>query len=360
MTLFHKITVIVIVLFLTFKVNALTEINNEHLISTMNEFSKMIIDDDNQYPNYYAGMYLNNEGDKIIFKYVKSLVNKDDKEVINKILSNNNVLGIEAKYSYNYLLSESIDITKNNVRNENYIGSYVDVMNNKIIVEFDENYHNKPFISTKNSSMIIGKEIVINDYTKINYAHKMDNLKTKKGPGSPTSSQCTVGFRTKYAGEYGYVTAGHCVGKLSINDGKVLLSKNEGTSDYAFVRTRDKFVLTNKLIYPGDGVKELEVSNYTPFIYVNTIVGKSGKTTGFTSGKVTTTSYSGIFDGIEFYNLVCANLSSARGDSGSAIFAYNGEYGVLYGILKGGKVDGTSTCFTNIMFVDGDLIRGRY
>ncbi len=302
--------------------------------------------------DYIGGISISDDSNSI------NLYISDKKKINSKLLNDlfllyGKVNILNVKKSYNELLNQKNIIHKSLINDSNYTGSYIDVDNNSIIIE------------VKNISLALPIQIEDNSYIKvventfINYAsyiHPGQKIMTK------FLGYCSVGFRSRVDGENGYVTAGHCTSGLGgiSPQGVVTRYKNFGNADYAFIKTNGNYILTNNLKYSGDDVHKLAVSNNCPFIYTNTIVAKSGYSTYYTSGKIYTTSYSVNIDGVDFYNLICAHLKSKEGDSGGPIFRPDSSGGEIYGILKGGSNDHTSTCFTSINNIDSDIVRGRY
>lgn len=305
------------------------------------------------YLDVISGITINREKKGINVYYTNdSIINNNIKDEVKLLFGS--VYFNKVRYSYNYINNMKNIIHDELSKNALYVGSYYNIENNSITIEVN---NIKEFNSNLLKNYNVNYSIVENnmlDYAT--FIHPGQKLMTKY------IGYCTAGFRTKYNGEVGYVTAGHCTSGLNtINpQGIVKLYNNSGNSDYAFVKTNSSFSITNNLKYTNGTVSKLAVNNYCPNIYVNASVAKSGYATLYTTGTIYTTTYSVVLDGISYNNLVCAWMNSSNGDSGAPVFLPQSSGGVIVGILKGGNSDHTSTCFTNINNINQSLISGRY
>ena len=118
-------------------------------------------------------------------------------------------------------------------KNKNIVGSYIDVINNKIVIEM---LIDRADVQEKLKSDLSKYNNYVN-YDTIKYT-TVDQPKiystTIKSGGKILARRidenyvavCSMGFRTKYNNRYGYVTAGHCLkNATSIQSGTVLYNR---------------------------------------------------------------------------------------------------------------------------------------
>ena len=254
-------------------------------------------------------------------------------------------------------------------------------MNNKVVVEMkdasikkQENFKSKLSISRKKMNMS-AIEYVEAEQPK-SYAKTINSGGEIYGRqiDSTHVAVCSMGFRTKYNNQYGYVTAGHCLRNASsVQSGTVLYSNftNNGYYDYGFVATNSQYTTSNKLEFPSGNIKTLAVVNYCPTIVSNMAVAKSGIKTKYTSGKVTginqTVTYKENSGNIVIKGLVKTNVKSDEGDSGAPVFVPRTDseggsipLGVLSGGNKGVLGIGRTMYFTSINDMKAEIQSGRY
>lgn len=343
----------------------------------------------NQYPEYFGGIYISEDGKDIVIQIVEEKIpskTTKDYKFYNTIINFDEKVKVEyVKNSFNELndinnsVSEYITSKKSH---DIVVGCYIDVLNNKSIVEMTNT-------SEKNKEQFL-KEMV-NYKANINQ-DAIDYIQTEKAESYATTIKaggqiygrqvdsthvavCSMGFRTRYNNQNGYVTAGHClVGATSVASGTVLYNRFQHNQyyDYGFVATNSSYTPSNALAYPSGNVKTLAVVNYCPTITVNMEVAKSGITTEYTDGKVKGLNQTVTYedeDGNEtvIKGLVKTNLESDNGDSGAPVFiprtdAQGGS--VPLGVLSGGSQGflgiGRTMYFTDITNMQADMQTGRY
>lgn len=324
------------------------------------------------YPDYYGGMYISDDSEQLIIQIVRNNIPKKTSNYYNnyeKILTMSDTIKIEyVNNSYadlnkiNDAIIEKYIIQKN--QQSNWNANYIDVINNTVVIETTNNVTNiKKTIKNDllNSVDLDNFGIVSIVQTKgknINYATTL-----KAGQGISTSpGPCSMGFRAKVNGKTGIITAGHCTNGLNQNInglGIVKKYKESGNVDAAFIETITTLSPSNTLIYSSGVTSKLNTVTSPPSLAVNTIIGKSGKSSKYTTGKITNLNYSGTFDGIAFTGLISTTAGSAPGDSGAPVFIpVNVSDGVtLVGILKGGN---SSNANASMIFVKESLIRSSF
>lgn len=341
------------------------------------------------YPEYFGGIYISDDSKNVIIQIVKKNIPEketEDYEIYNKLINYNDSIKIAyVENSFNELnsINNSVSEYIADMKSHNIIiGCYIDIINNKSVVEMTD-------ISNSNKKIFV-EEI---SYYKTNIKQSaIEYVQTEKAKSYATTinaggqilgrqvdsthiAVCSMGFRTKYNNQNGYVTAGHClVGASSVQSGTVLYSQFQNSQyyDYGFVATNSSYTPSNILVYPNDDVRTLAVVNYCPTITVNIKVAKSGITTEYTDGKVKGLNQTVTYkddDGNEtvIKGLVKTNLESDEGDSGAPVFIprtdSNGgsiPLGVLSGGSKGILGIGRTMYFTSINDMQSSMQTGRY
>lgn len=346
-----------------------------------------------KYPSYYGGMYISDDSQNLIVQIVASNIPvtiSKEYSIYDKIVNVDSAVKIEyVKNSYSDLKAVNDKIIQyldsdqaNKDVFDNFTANYVDEMNNSVVIELKNN-------STEKQALF--KKTIASNYSKItNSINDLNCITFKKGqtatpavdvnPGKIISvhndSKCSMGFRTKYNGKEGYVTAGHCFTGTSpsIVTGSVELWHfvNNQESDYAFVETKSSFNLTNKLEYGATGITTLRVPYSCPTLVTNMVVAKSGYRTGYTAGKLTSTSVNVSYKDAKgkittINNLAQASLTVHCGDSGGPVFipTKDSDGGPFtLGIVSGKDGDCTAasnvTYFSNINLLPWELQSNRY
>ncbi|HZK71903.1 MAG TPA: hypothetical protein VFD03_10390 [Clostridia bacterium] len=93
---------------------------------------------------------------------------------------------------------------------------------------------------------------------------------------------------------------------------------------------------------------------------VGTVINKAGKSTGYTSGTVTSTNVSVSYDGQNFNYLVAANYTSAPGDSGGIVYSYISSTNTRYTLGIHVASNGTTRYYCKAMHVNDALGCTRY
>ncbi len=215
--------------------------------------------------------------------------------------------------------------------------------------------------------------------------------------GTNQIAQCSFGFNAVRGNTWGFVTAAHCSDREGAWDGEAfyqpLLSStyrigteafdpsfNTGASicpSYAACRWADALWaewtkadwgfgriartqepgLESATVVINAGQPYWMIAGETPFAYVNEVLNKVGRTTGWTRGVVTETCVNKPAGGVNQVYL-CQDVFSggtSEGDSGGPVFGLygNDSHVNLYGIVSAGSR--THTVFSSINNIELDL-----
>ena len=127
-----------------------------------------------EYPNYFGGMYISDDAKNLIIQIVKENIpneSSDEYEIYSNIINKDKSIKIEyVNNTFNELNLVNNNVAnlmlENELENNNINGTYIDVMNNKIVVELNEN--------TKTQQQKISRNI-FNDISL--FTLEKDNLK---------------------------------------------------------------------------------------------------------------------------------------------------------------------------------------
>ena len=172
-----------------------------------------------------------------------------------------------------------------------------------------------------------------------------------------------MGFRVKVNGEKGYITAAHCFegNGDSSTGGKVQWWKYSGKVDAAFVKKGALNIFSdpsNELAYTSGDIKELNAS-VSAIPSVNMTIAKAGFKTGYTTGKIKNTNYSGVYNGTYFTGLIASDMHTDNGDSGGPVFIPMNINGgaTLLGIVKGTSSYGSAFVSVDNIFAELSFVR---
>ena len=360
---FILILVLFITIFFEISINAQSKDyleKNEHLSLLANTVETSLRNsNDGDYPDYYGGIYINDDSTNLIIQIIREKINDTGfSNILNNFINENNEIKIEyVENSYNDLLR-----TYNNIQSYNnnsicntiinheieYTGSYVDVINNKIIVGYDNTNlpkeqrltQEKEFINKIKRNTDKPNIIVFQNSPK---GTEQIDLKGGQELFINGISTCSMGYRAKLNGKNGYVTAGHCVNGYTANvaSGTVKKYQYSGTVDASFIETNSLYNPLNDLMYTSAFYSKLNTN--TPNLYVGSAIAHVGKTSGYKEGKIKSLFYSKVFGNTEFKSLILADYEALAGDSGGTVFVPASSAGTvpLVGIHKGKTTDGT-------------------
>ena len=338
------------------------------------------------YPDYYGGMYISDDSKNLIIQIVERNIPKNDTSdyyIYKKLISMDNTIMIEyVRNSFKNLNDVHHMISNNYKYDKNFSSMYIDVVNNNVVIELldnsllkQEDFKNYLSVINKmslseidnlfDSNLITFMQGSIKEHTSSLY--DMYPGQSIAVPGGT----CSMGFRTKYNGHAGYMTAGHCVmidgtnTILATGQVKVFQYQNQQVGDYAFVQTSTytplntmKYGMNNLAAYPMD----LLVTT-APTLVVGTAIAKEGATTHYTAGTITALNYDVYYNstGKTIKGLVKATLSSAQGDSGGVVFIPQTNFTAKpIGIISGGNTGLGEAYFTSIHSLPYALKSGRY
>lgn len=294
------------------------------------------------YPDYYGGKYINDEGNLVVEIITSSIPKKSDKTYQNfsNIISNRDDITIKyVENSYNELdivNQQIISYFKSENEFEGFIGSYIDEKRNLVIVELENDSASS---QNKFKNEVINSNLIkIVNGTMAMFSASTLNSGAPLPTVAPPGGHCSVGYRAKLNGVAGFVTAGHCVKGIEyIIDGDVKTSKIEGNIDAAFV-SFGKYTPSNALQYNTYPSTTLKLNESLLYLAPASPLAKSGATTNLTIGNVATTSWSGyVSDGSKKYyltDLLKAELNCTDGDSGGVVFTTDSK-GNLGGYVLG-------------------------
>ncbi|MDD6262494.1 MAG: hypothetical protein PUA83_05345 [Clostridiales bacterium] len=317
------------------------------------------------YPDYYAGAYINNDGELVI------LVTDSSDSITSKVseLTRNTEINIEyAPVSYNTLeaqknlifntalsirtaaLSAETSTRENEVVNvaNSVVGVGLNEKENKIVV----------CISDTSKANISAFRKYISDYENISFElsgtidEQATAIKAGDAAYNTAGNICSIGYRAKYTTSggttyYGFVTAGHAVagGQYAIYHnstgvycGSVYTYQHQSNlADAAFITLSSNVTM-------GTSTKKgvsITGSSSIPSVATNQTVYLEAKSTSSTSaltGTVKGTSYSWVSSsGITISDAIRIDYGEATyaGDSGGIVYAYSGGYYKAIGIHTG-------------------------
>lgn len=342
---------------------------------------------EDSYPNYFGGIYISDDSKNVVLQIVeKNLPEKNSDEYCkyNKIVNMEENIKIEyVDNSYNELQALykiiSEEIMPAEEKDLNISSTSVDIIKNKVEVALTNNTSTQQKKVIENIEKVSTKKIKSNDSNRlVNFVAGEIGITTEfifaggKYTTNSSGGYCSMGFRTRYNGMTGYVTAGHCsLGKTDVSTGTIVLRQfaNNQNYDYAFVKTNSTYTPSNYLAYPGVDVTQLSVEKNSPYFTVNTMIAKSGAGTGYSDGKITklncTRHLTNLATGESYTigGLVQANIKVDLGDSGGTVFlpikdANGGAR--LVGIISGGTLGQNVMFFTSIDSLPFAFLTGRY
>jgi len=314
------------------------------------------------YPDYYAGAYINDEGNLVILTKNAKVT---DIEYSKKICDNERILYKEAEYSYNELFSikdRERDML-NEMRKSGSVGDFsLEIRDNENMIYigindmYDEAVKTSIMSCSRNAKEFSGKDCI-----SIFQSAVLEQCGTLY-PGSliDSTEQGSVGFKASYTSgsttKTGFITAGHVtLGSSSVYDsgnilthkkiGDVITCKIENYYDASFVETNSSFPISNTV----DGCTILAGTILVPAVGSKVYMCgyKSGIQEGFTISHV----YEGWFSGKYLSFMVKTGCYCVQGDSGGLLYTKSGSTAKVFGILTARDTDltGKFLCsyFTN-------------
>lgn len=341
-------------------------IKNQKAVETANKIDKLFSDSKSiiNYPSYLGGLYIDEEDNLVIEIVERNIPTKKSKEynTFKKIVEDYSVDNKIKYVDYSYAELESThDVILGYMLSDNnsYLtGLYIDVPNNKIVVELRTN--------TSEEVKKFKENVIDSPFIVYNEERKFTNIVNPGGSLTSTNlgSSCSWGYRAQTSsGQKGMVTAAHCfsgIGDYANGVGIVSKWKNSGNTDAAWVVTTSG---TNNLNSPPpfSSVTTISTSVISSF-YSGQKIAKLGITTGYTIGSVTNPSYTGTF-GTTFTDLVLASMAVNSGDSGGIVMEQTASLGSGFktaGICKAAQLGTTNMVFTKATNINSNFNITRY
>lgn len=308
------------------------KIENEALVK-YNKLLEAWSKDGNQvdivYPDFFGGAYINNEHHLVIqlTDYSEEVISE-----IEKIVSLDNVVIEEVKYSFRYLLSSQEKIEKYFIEDhadkyrKHFSGFGISEPKNAVNVYLCTNNEDKIELKSEISNVI--KQLIGSvDYTIFHYTEMQPEPTTLLYPGDALPLR-SVGFWAQDSnGNLGIVTAPH--NSMHVGDTVYINGSTFGTCqsavfsgnvDAAFVRRTNSYFQPTRQV-PGHG--ETLSSGFVGTVATGSTIYSRGKTTGAVSGTVLDTNYTCVYGNpynVTLTKTVLTNASCDSGDSGGVVF----------------------------------------
>lgn len=308
-------------------------VNNSDKNAKAREAGKKILDsfgmtrsqslNDDGYPDYYGGGYINDNGKLVV--YIKGDIEANTVK-LSKGVKDDAVVYIQGNYSYKELksllnrITSYIESNHESLIAKNIKCYYLNDFGNNVVVELEECSNTD--VDAFNTEVIHSSGIVFKKSTRRFTPHSLS-------PGDALEYS-SVGYRARRWGTQGVVTAGHAYGTGETvrsangqNIGYCDYSIKQGTVDAAFI------VITNYSYLPDNGNLTGEEFN----IWAGDNVTKLGKVISQSSGYIQSTSINVNSSGVLLTDMAEATYLSAPGDSGGTVYL-NGSRKVV-GIHQG-------------------------
>lgn len=331
----------------TFQMKANIAYNN--MLNAFNSKVSRSFNEEQMYPDYYGGAYINDKGQLVVNVYGKERSINIEND-LKKIAKDENIITVQCDYSYNYLKSLMGAIRKYKKQNPN------SPLTKGFRVTALKEIENRIYVYLSDESLFQNFKSEISDSPaiclfKADYSEKQAANNLNPGSGiyyqdSEGTHIGSMGYRAKRNGVKGIVTAGHVARTKGIElyasfDG---VSKYFGTSEYSvfsgavdacFIKTYDDFEGTNVV-----GDEELYTVAMTPA--VNTIVNLrsyDGHKWGPIKDLDVDVDYK---DGDSFEGLmdILYNEPTINGESGGVVYAVDSSTGLRFTV---GLHEGYST-----------------
>lgn len=314
------------------------------------------------YPDFFGGLYID-ENEKLIIQIVKKNIpdiRNYEYEIYEKMLEITTDAVIKyVSYSYNELESLNKSISDYYLQDYPYgdiLSVYLDIFDNRVVVELDETIDDafSTLTADKSSSQPIS---FIKGEKNVDYSNLLSGSLLIHG-----NKMCSFGYRAKLGGKNGIVTAGHCTDGINSNSGYGIVKKwqKSGQIDASWIETTSTYTPSNSLSSSSPyGTTGQVLTRVTTWFVAGQRIGKVGAASGWTDGKVVSTSYtSGGLSG-----LVSTDFWAQEGDSGGIVFE-NPTSGALgyatAGIVKGGPEGGGNFSFSRADKINSTFNITRY
>lgn len=300
-----------------------------------------------EYPDYYGGAYIDDNGKLVVLVTNRT---SDTKSLVKSLTQSSDIVIRYSPISLNELLTQqSIIMDKmmdiihyvNNTSNkvdadlyalvDAFVGIGVSSKNHNLFVEFNNDTESIRDAFTKYISNYEGI-----DFKCFNSGIEATNKTVPTPSGNQTrgthyqGGYCnfggnagSIGYRARYNGVNGFVTAGHCVSEYETNIGigDVGFRQIQGALDVAFIELHSGETVSN-MTACGD-----VMSGYICDVPENATVYFCGYSSGRLTGTVASTNYVGATDQFlttfsDMLRIVYSNGTTYAGDSGGLVYTY--------------------------------------
>lgn len=308
----------------------------------MNSYAKNLQGTEHDYPQYYGGAYVGEDGSLVVA--VTENVDKCKEDLVLRI-DDSMVRYQLVPFSYNFLqdvnnsiqnfvnLNEDNEIRRNikawGIRQKmNKVIVYMEDTNDERIKEFKEKVTPSDAVHFMSMS---GHFIADADTVSID-------------AGNPIVNGSVAYRATNSRNTRGVVTAAHVVQSgayLQTLDGtnfaRCIMRNFQRKADAAFCEITDENFVPSRNIY---GVSGAILNNNIMDPLEGAYVFKVGKTTGLSSGPVIDTNFSCEYKGETFQNLTAADYRRAKGDSGGIVYFISSSTRYISGVHCAGYDNG--------------------
>lgn len=312
--------------------------------SKINSFFKIGENKEKIYPDFFGGMYINDNNDLVVLisKKNEEKISFSDKKIYDEIFALSDDIKkeyVDEPYSKleqvrNYVL----DYMKNNLKGY-VINLYTDIVRNTVVVGLRD-YNSNNIEKFK-------KEVLSSNLLTFTQGEKILTSSDVKAGGPINSIGCSVGYRArKTLTGKGIVTAGHCVSLNQVVSGfgKAKNRTFGGDIDASWLDSADSSVSNVNPIntfhqYSGTTSPFSPLSTTVATSYTNgQEIGRVGKTSGCQTGTILNNNYSFIYDtgssNILFTNQIYTNVTQLGGDSGGIVYLLSNRTTMGIGTFK--------------------------
>ena len=324
----------------------------------MHSFATNLQGTAHEFPNYYGGSYIDDEG-ALVVEIVGDLGNA--KQDLALRIDDSNVKYREVKWSYNTLLgvlSLIKEAKEQNAYNE-YVANIqacgINLQENTVIVYMKEINANNILMFKERISTIEAVQF------EKSLGQCKNDVSVMAGSGIWRGS---VAYRAKLGSTVGVVTAAHVVGEgqymrteSDIAFAKSIAAQNSGSVDASFCEIKnDLYEPSNTIAYESGATLSTIVSSATK----GDVVFMVGKNTGLSVGWVQDINYADSFPSGYFTGLTLASYTSQDGDSGGLVYHISGSYRATIGVNKGHQTSTDYGIFCKATDVNAALGIVRY
>lgn len=265
---------------------------------------------DSEYPDYYGGGYINNDGKLVVYIKEDSYSRSN---AATRAIEDDAIIYVKGNYSYKELkgvlssITSFIESTQESPIAKNIKCYYMNDFENNVVVELESCA--EADVNTFKDKVVSSPCIVYKKCTREFTPHALS-------PGGALQYS-SVGYRATRYGTQGVVTAGHAysTGETVNNTSGQMIgycdySLKQGTVDAAFI------IITDFSYLPNNGNLTGQEFN----IWAGDDVTKLGKVISQSSGYIQNTSLNVNSGGVLLNDIAEATYLSAPGDSGGTVY----------------------------------------